>query len=297
MITAYMYQAALLCDDCTRSHLINTHDIVLVTFPDYFSGGGHLIRTDDMLATVLRFEGADPENESSWDSDKFPKSTAGLSDEADTPQHCDHCQLFLENRLTGDGYEYVLQKLLDDDGDADVLQLWRDFYGDDFMTSPGRERVSINDIVTGKEGEHDSSTFAVRYHKPDDDVLPLASESDNPAGWYWWHTDGPNNTAFGPFATADDAQDDAQEDASNEPLPWLMAGDWFIDSDGALYIVPLPEIVAECHGPDNDTMNKINAACRDHDRLTDDDCTALGLTRVAEGLKRHDKGGLGYHSA
>lgn len=230
----YIFQAALLCEDCTRSHLVNGHDEVLVKFPDYFAGGGHLIRTDDMLAEVLRFHGADPEDESSWDSDKFPKNTAGLSDEADSPQHCDHCQTFLHNRLTGDGYEYVLQHLLDDDGDADVLKTWRDYYGDDYMTSPGRVRVTINEIVTGKEGEHDSKTFAVRYHKPGDDVLPLVHESDCPAGWYWWRTDNTMNPAFGPFPSADDARDDAEAQGDPDKITLDLATQLFRDAPSSV---------------------------------------------------------------
>ena len=84
--------------------------------------------------------------------------------------------------------------------------------------------------------------------------------------------------------------------AMNDPDDWLMAGDWFLDGAGLLYIVPLPEVVAECHGPDNKTMDDINAMCRDHDRLTDDDAEQLGLRRVAGVLKRYHRMD-GYYTA
>ncbi|KKL11925.1 hypothetical protein LCGC14_2540860, partial [marine sediment metagenome] len=55
--------------------------------------------------------------------------------EADTPQHCDHCSVFLENPLTGDGYAYVIEALLSyragDGGNFDVLTIWFDEYGPD----------------------------------------------------------------------------------------------------------------------------------------------------------------------
>ena len=43
----------------------------------------------------------DVSNEHTYDSDKYPKGPypAG-GGEADCPQHCDHCSLFLENPLT-----------------------------------------------------------------------------------------------------------------------------------------------------------------------------------------------------
>lgn len=77
---------------------------------------------------------------------------------------------------------------------------------------------------------------------------------------------------------------------------WLEAGDWFADEAGALYIVPLPDVVAECAGPDNPTMDGINAACCDHDRLTAEDCERLGLTPVARVLKRFDSDSGYYHA-
>ena len=51
---------------------------------------------------------ADIDDESSYCSDKFPKGPyRNGGGEADSPQHCDCCRAFLQNPLTGDGYEYV----------------------------------------------------------------------------------------------------------------------------------------------------------------------------------------------
>lgn len=51
---------------------------------------------------------ADIDNESTYDSDAFPKGPySDGGGEADSPQNCDDCGLFLENPLTTDGYEYV----------------------------------------------------------------------------------------------------------------------------------------------------------------------------------------------
>lgn len=80
-----MYCAALYCEDC-----------------------GEDIRKQ------LDAEGkapADRDDESSFDSDQYPKGPYGDGGgEADTPQHCDSCGLFLENPLTPDGDAYVREK-------------------------------------------------------------------------------------------------------------------------------------------------------------------------------------------
>ncbi len=51
-------------------------------------------------------------NESTWDSDDYPKGPYGDGGgEADSPQYCGQCQLFLENPLTTNGVAYVLELL------------------------------------------------------------------------------------------------------------------------------------------------------------------------------------------
>ena len=97
------------------------------------------------------------DTEDTGDSDDFPQGPYRAS-EADSPQHCAHCRIFLENPLTGDGYEYV-RKALDytadiEDGDSEytlsarlaaklremnrpVLAEWAAFYPEAFTTATG----------------------------------------------------------------------------------------------------------------------------------------------------------------
>ena len=86
------------------------------------------------------------------------------------------------------------------------------------------------------------------------------------------------------------------ESGSYEDVDWLGQGDWFDDREGFLYIVPMSNVVSDCEGPDNETMDAINAACRDHDRLTDADVERLGLIRIPDGLKRFDSQSGYYHA-
>lgn len=94
----YMFQAALLCKWCgeqARKQL-----------------------TDAGKAPT------DPDDESSYDSDQFPKGPySNGGGEADSPQHCDMCALFLENPLTPDGDAYVREQVApyeypDENGDV-----------------------------------------------------------------------------------------------------------------------------------------------------------------------------------
>lgn len=77
---------------------------------------------------------------------------------------------------------------------------------------------------------------------------------------------------------------------------YLLEADWFVDRSGFLFIVPRPEVVAEIEGPDGLLLDAMNAACRDHNELTDDDCDKLGLIRVAEILKRFNPVDGYYHA-
>jgi hypothetical protein len=98
----YVYKAALYCADCARQIIqglqpltwpsVMRHDSQYVPQGPYPDGGG----------------------------------------EADTPQHCDACGVFLENPLTPDGHRYVTLQLVeharDGGGDAAVLKTWGKFY-------------------------------------------------------------------------------------------------------------------------------------------------------------------------
>lgn len=98
----YIHQAALLCAPCALGCL------------------AHFSRSEIEA-------GAD-------DSDKIPQGPySDGGGEADSPQHCDACQCFLENPLTGDGLDYARDKVRDFDetgaGAASVIEEWREFYG------------------------------------------------------------------------------------------------------------------------------------------------------------------------
>jgi hypothetical protein len=77
---------------------------------------------------------------------------------------------------------------------------------------------------------------------------------------------------------------------------WMMDADWFDDADGMLFIVPRPEVVGEIDGPDGPLLDAMNAACRDHDEITDQDCERLGLVRVDDVLKRFNPVDGYYHA-
>ena len=107
----YTYQAALLCEDCGKTR-----------------------------QTTLTVQGRRPRgypDETTYDSDQYPKGPFDAAD-ADAPQHCDKCGLFLENALTPEGIEYVRAKLAEFDkalamlrhsSSANTLDQWREFYG------------------------------------------------------------------------------------------------------------------------------------------------------------------------
>ena len=99
---AYIYQAALLCEDCGKTRRI-----------------------------TLTVQGRRPRgfpDETIYDSDQYPKGPFDAG-ESDAPQHCDGCGLFLENALTPEGIEYIRDALLEHDR-ASVHAEWREFYAD-----------------------------------------------------------------------------------------------------------------------------------------------------------------------
>lgn len=103
---AYAYQAALLCEDCGKAHV-----------------------------DTLRSRGI----EDTGDSDDFPQGPYGDGGgEADTPQHCDWCNKFLENPLTDYGADYVRLAIEDHNmtgrGSGYVIKAWGAFYGHDVTT-------------------------------------------------------------------------------------------------------------------------------------------------------------------
>lgn len=63
------------------------------------------------------------------DSECCPQPVFSTSDEADTPQHCEACNGFLENALTGDGMEWLRANLSSKHGNVRFKDEIRCFYG------------------------------------------------------------------------------------------------------------------------------------------------------------------------
>ena len=126
-IDAYVYQAALLCRDCAVATM-NEFEL-----HNMFCGS-----TCGLAAWPHSWQ----------ESDYYPQGPyANGGGEADSPQHCDACGVFLENPLTPDGTRYVLEKLVeharDGSGSAEVLKQWADHYNAHFF-EPGN--VTLQDL-------------------------------------------------------------------------------------------------------------------------------------------------------
>ena len=119
---AYVYQTALWCGPCMIKRLVEERKA---------SPGALGMDPADALQQIVSSNGFT--DESDYDSDDLPKGPyPDGGGEADSPQHCDGCGLFLENRLTADGYLYVNEKLIeharDGSGNGDVLDSWARYY-------------------------------------------------------------------------------------------------------------------------------------------------------------------------
>jgi hypothetical protein len=117
-VNAYIYNADIYCKDCGKviKQRIN---------------GAPFGRNDD----TGRFESVDEYD--GVDSDQYPCGPyADGGGEADCPQHCGDCRVFLENPLTAHGVQYVEEAINEHHragrGDADVLREWAEFYCLDF---------------------------------------------------------------------------------------------------------------------------------------------------------------------
>lgn len=129
----YIYQADVYCDDC-----------------------GEKIRANlDSIRAMQHDRAFDKDDSSSYDSDDYPKGPFNDSDEADSPQHCGACHVFLENSLTSDGYDYVVDQALRDDGNSEVLDEWLRFYNLEYDSQPCFDRFDICEAYY---------LFASQYH-------------------------------------------------------------------------------------------------------------------------------------
>ena len=96
----YIYNADVYCDECASK-----------------------------IAQRLRAEGKG----NTGDSEDYPQGPYDKQfQESDSPDHCGACGVFLENPLTTDGYDYVLQTVIEDIAagrQSIALTEWAPFYG------------------------------------------------------------------------------------------------------------------------------------------------------------------------
>jgi hypothetical protein len=111
-MNAYVYQATLLCENCALERM-----------------------SEQEFARMLYGSNPWPKYWTKpWtDGDSYPQGPyPNGGGEADSPQHCDACGVFLENPLTGDGSRYVNEHLIeharDGSGNRDVLTTWAKYY-------------------------------------------------------------------------------------------------------------------------------------------------------------------------
>ena len=97
-MNVYMYQADLYCENCTN-------EIGMVCHSEYHKPRGTNLCDSDCTPIGPYPDGGG---------------------EADCPNHCGGCGLFLENPLTQDGMDYVKDAI--EDGTGTVVQEWKEFY-------------------------------------------------------------------------------------------------------------------------------------------------------------------------
>lgn len=101
-MNAYIYNADIYCEAC-----------------------GEAIRNEMANANHA------PENwddESSYDSGEFPKGPyPDGGGESDCPNHCGACGAFLENPLTTDGMNYVIESLQTEPS-GELVNQWAEYY-------------------------------------------------------------------------------------------------------------------------------------------------------------------------
>jgi hypothetical protein len=107
----YIYAADVWCDDCA----------------DKIKAA---MRADGSADAMIA-NGADLDDDRTYDSDEYPKGPFG-DEESDCPEHCADCREFLENSLTTDGADYVRDTVREDiaTGDLDSIAIteWMPYY-------------------------------------------------------------------------------------------------------------------------------------------------------------------------
>jgi len=126
---AGIYNADIYCDDCIEKIKCSIakelwHSGIGSECPDGTDNAYH--KSEEDLRDYL-----DQMDESDYDSDSYPKWCSDHA-ESDCPEHCGHCAEFLENNLTTDGEDYVVEavneSLLDGYTSSAAYLDWMPFY-------------------------------------------------------------------------------------------------------------------------------------------------------------------------
>jgi hypothetical protein len=133
----YIYQADVYCDSC-----------------------------GDKIQQALDQAKQSPEDwddESSYDSDDFPKGPYDEHyQETDTPQHCGDCGIFLENPLTQDGYDYVINQAITHP-DSETVNEWLRFYNLEYDSEPYFDRFDICEAYYLFASQYHSRQWSAEY--------------------------------------------------------------------------------------------------------------------------------------
>lgn len=188
---AYIYAADLYCADCGED-----------------------------IRSRLTQEGkapSDPDDETSYDSDEFPKGPfADGGGEADCPQHCGGCGAFLENPLTSDGVDYVTKAGVEPDI-SDTVREWGRFYGIHVDTPEDKTNRARFDAMRLENGKLPAFAF--------------------PGGYPIVYLFGDNRVCCPGCANGENG---SEASASHEESMWRLAG-WFVHYEGE------PEICSHCN--------------------------------------------------
>ena len=170
-MNVYIYAAALLCEACGEAQ----RKLIVETDPSCVP--------------------TDPDDETSYDSDDFPKGPQDEG-ESDTPSHCDQCNAFLESRLTSEGETYVREAIerayIEGKNPSESIALceWRGYYGiepeDPRAVRLARMNVSMREQADPKTGELDAYAwpggYPVFYVTSDDEVACVKCANDPSTG-------------------------------------------------------------------------------------------------------------------
>lgn len=128
----YIYQADVWCDSCAEK-----------------------------ICAELRADGK-PDTDDSEDYPQGPYDEN--SSEADTPQHCAGCLVFLENPLTEDGVRYVIDQVLESPGKvSETVQEWLEFYNLGYESEPYFDRFDICEAYYLFASLYHSGQFSKEY--------------------------------------------------------------------------------------------------------------------------------------